>query len=103
MDANSFLSILSTFGFPTAAAVILGWFCYTLVHKYIDNTNRLLETVQQTSEKREEKLLKELQSAQQISENAIAVIESYTQKLDSIQRDVSVIKEDIREVVREKR
>lgn len=100
MDANGFISILSTFGFPTAAAVILGWFCYSMVHKYIENTNRLLETVQNTSEKREERLLKELQSAQEISENAIAVIASYTQKLDSIQKDVSVIKEDIRDALR---
>lgn len=100
MDANGFISILSTFGFPTAAAVILGWFCYTMVHKYIENTNRLLETVQNTSEKREERLLKELESAQEISENAIAVIASYTQKLDSIQKDVSVIKEDIRDALR---
>lgn len=103
MDTNAFISMLSTFGFPTAAAVILGWFCYNMVHKYIDNTNRLLEMVQQTSEKREDRLLKELETAHEVSENAMTIIASYTEKLETIQKDVSVIKDDIRVVLRERK
>lgn len=103
MDANGFISMLSTFGFPTAAAVILAWFCYNMVHKYIDNTNRLLEIVQQTSEKREERLLKELATAQEVSDNAMTIIASYTERLEVIQKDVGAIKDDIRVVLRERK
>lgn len=103
MDVNAFISILSTFGFPTAAAVILAWFCYNMVHKYIDSTNKLVEVVQHENEKREDRLLKELETAHEVSENALAIIASYTEKLETIQKDVSVIKEDIRVVLRERK
>ena len=70
---EAIIEIFEKFGFPVAVCIALGWFILKI---YKD------------SMKREEKLM-------EVNEKAIATISKYADKLESIQADVQVIKQDM--------
>ena len=80
MEAQMILEIIGTLGFPIAAVIALCWFIYKIY---------------KASEKREEELRLELKENREINRRAIETIALYAERLDTIQRDVNEIKEDI--------
>lgn len=81
MDINA---LVSTFGFPIACAIVLGWFVYKI---YNDSINGYKE--------REEKFYVELSRSREANCKFADIIASYTNKLDVIQIDVKDIREKI--------
>ena len=74
------VQIITEFGFPIAVCIALGWFVW---HLY------------KASEKREEKLMNALDESREINAQFATICQTYTTKLDSIEQDVKVIKDDV--------
>ena len=73
MDIVAIGELVSSLGFPIALVVALCFFIWTIY---------------QQSVKREEKLL-------EVNEKAISTLSLYAEKLETIQNDVSIIKEKL--------
>lgn len=73
MDMAQIIELITTVGFPIVCVLGLGWFIW---HIY------------QQSVKREERLM-------DVNEKAIATIAMYADRLDEIQTDVQIIKQDM--------
>lgn len=80
MEIAPILELISTLGFPMAACLLMGWFIYKIY---------------KASEKREEILRGEIKENREINSKAIETIAKYADRLDSIQNDIQVIKDDI--------
>lgn len=80
MEIEVITNIVQTLGFPIALVIAMGIFIYKLW---------------QQSVTREGKLYDELAACRAVNEKAISTIAHYADKLDTIQEDVKVIKEDI--------
>lgn len=80
MDTALILEMIATVGFPIVACIVLGWFIYKIY---------------KASEKREGELRQELKENREINKKAIETIALYAERLDTIQRDVNEIKDDI--------
>lgn len=80
MDIATITELIGSFGFPIAVCIALGFFIWTIY---------------KASEKREEELRQEITKSQEINNKAIETIALYAERLDTIQRDISEIKEDI--------
>lgn len=74
------IKVIVEVGFPIAACVALAWFVW---HLY------------KASEKREEKLMDALGESRNINAQFASICQTYTSKLDSIEQDVKVIKDDV--------
>ena len=72
--------IITESGFAIAACVALAWFVYILY---------------KASERREEKLMAALEESREINAKFASICQTYTIKLDSIEQDVKVIKDDV--------
>lgn len=95
MDYNTIVNLITAVGFPIVCCLVMGWFIFKIYQNYTKEHRDLLLSVQTESEKREEKLTKQLEKSQEINAQAIATIAQYADRLDNIQRDVNEIKEDI--------
>lgn len=80
MDIPLIVEIITTLGFPIAACLFMGWFIYKIY---------------KASEKREELLRVEIKESQDTNKQAIETIAKYADRLDVIQTDIEVIKDDI--------
>lgn len=74
------IKIVVEVGFPIAACAAMAWFVWNIY---------------KASEKREEKLMSELSESRKINAQFASICQTYTTKLDSIEQDVKVIKDDI--------
>lgn len=95
MDIATITSLISTVGFPIAAAIAMAWFIYQVFKKTTEQQDRNMEKVQARCKEREEKLYQEIEKNRKVNEKAIETIAHYAEKLDTIQNDISEIKTDI--------
>ena len=95
MDLAAIGSLIGTVGFPIACAIGMAWFIF-IIYKNTPKENAAnMEKVQQRCQEREEKLYYELEKCREVNEKAIDTIAHYAEKLDTIQKDISDIKNDI--------
>lgn len=73
MEVAQIIELISSVGFPIVCVLGLGWFVWNLY---------------QQSVKREERLM-------EVNEKAISTIAMYADRLDEIQTDVQIIKQDM--------
>lgn len=78
------IELIPSLGFPIVCVIALGFFVYKI---YVNSTA--------DSKAREDKLYNEIAENRKINAEAIRTIALYAEKLDTIQRDVNEIKEDI--------
>jgi hypothetical protein len=95
MDVSTVAELVSSLGFPMATAAVLGYLMFKIIHTNGIRMKELLEMLQQSSDKREELLMKELKECREVNSTAISIIAMYAEKLESIQKDVSEIKTNI--------
>lgn len=95
MDVAAITSLISTVGFPIAAAIAMAWFIYQVFKKTTAQQDANMEKVQARCKEREEKLYQEIEKNRKINEKAIETIAHYAEKLDTIQSDINEIKTDI--------
>lgn len=95
MDVAAITSLISTVGFPIAAAVAMAWFIYQVFKKTTEQQDKNMEKVQARCKEREDILYKEIDKNRKINEKAIETIAHYAEKLDTIQSDINEIKTDI--------
>ena len=77
---EAFVELITTLGFPITCVIALSWFIYKIYR---------------ASEQREVELRQEIAKSQEINNKAIETIALYAERLDTIQRDITEIKEDI--------
>lgn len=95
MDLAAITSLISTVGFPIAAAIAMAWFIYQVFKKTTEQQEKNMEKVQARCKEREDILYKEIDKNRKINEKAIETIAHYAEKLDNIQSDINEIKTDI--------
>lgn len=95
MDLAAISSLISTVGFPIAAAIAMAWFIYQVFKKTTEQQEKNMEKVQARCKEREDILYKEIDKNRKINEKAIETIAHYAEKLDTIQSDINEIKTDI--------
>lgn len=95
MDANTLTQLVTSLGFPTVCCLCMGWFIYKFYKDYTAESRANMEAVQARCKEREEKLYEEIKENREVNAQAIATIALYADRLDTIQHDVSEIKNDI--------
>ena len=95
MDLATIGTFIGTIGFPIACAVGMAWFIYTIYKNTTKENAANMEKVQKRCQEREDKLYGELEKCRQVNEKAIDTIAHYAEKLDTIQKDIGDIKNDI--------
>lgn len=80
MDATIITDLITNLGLPIALIIAMGFFIYKLW---------------QESVKRESKLYDELAACREVNSKAIETIALYADKLDTMEQDIKVIKEDV--------
>jgi chromosome segregation ATPase len=80
MDANIFVELISTLGFPIALVIAMGIFIYKIYNQSV---------------KREEALMEEIRVNRETNSKAIETIAQYSERLETIQSDIRDIKTDI--------
>jgi chromosome segregation ATPase len=80
MDANIFVELISTLGFPIALVIAMGIFIYKIYNQSV---------------KREEALMEEIRVNRETNAKAIETIAQYSERLETIQSDIRDIKTDI--------
>lgn len=95
MDLTVMVDLISNMGFPIACVIALGYFVYTIFQKVMVDSKANMEAVQARCKEREEKLYEMLTESRVVNEKAIETIAHYAEKLDVIQQDISVIKQDV--------
>lgn len=77
---EQFISIITEVGFPIACVIALGFFVWKLYQQSVD---------------RENKLYTELGACREVNSRALDTLAVYSEKLGTIQTDISEIKSDI--------
>ena len=77
----NWIEIISTLGFPIACVIALGFFVWQLYKASVAREERLME----------------------VNEKAIATIAKYADRLDEIQNDVQIIKDDVTQLMNGKK
>ena len=85
---EQFTEIMSSFGFPVACVIALGWFIWYFFKESKDE-----------SRERENSLADFIRRSQEINAQFAEIIAKYEVKLDEIHKDIEDIKEDISELV----
>lgn len=80
MDVNMFVELIGMLGFPIVCVLALGIFVYKLWQQSVE---------------REKTLMAEIAENRLVNEKAIETIAHYADKLDTIQKDIGEIKNDI--------
>ena len=91
MEMANITELISSFGFPIACVIALGWFAFYMVKKITED----MEQMRARCDAREEKLYEEIKENREVNARAIETISKYAEKLDAIQHDVNDIKTDI--------
>lgn len=89
------LQAITTVGFPIFCALGMGWFIYKIYVNTTEQNKENMEKVQARCAEREEKLYDYIDKAQEINGQAIATINLYADKLDTIATDVKEIKDKL--------
>ena len=89
---ETWLSAITTVGFPIVACIAMALFIYAIYKKTTEENAKNMEAVQDRCAAREEKLYHQLEKAQEINGQAIATIARYDEKLEDIAQDVKEIK-----------
>lgn len=84
MSFEELMTAIQTFGFPIVCAIALGWFCSFIIKK-----------IMAQNEEREKLLYKKIDECQEINKAAIETIASYAEKLETIEDNVTEIKNDV--------
>lgn len=92
---ETWLSAITTVGFPIVACIAMGLFIYAIYKKTTEENAKNMEAVQERCAAREDKLYHQLERAQEINGQAIATIARYDEKLEDIQQDVKIIKDKL--------
>lgn len=95
MDLAAIGTFIGTIGFPIACAIGMAWFIFTIYKNTTKENAANMEKVQERCKEREEKLYGELEKCREVNEKAIDTIAHYAEKLDTIQKDIGEIKNDI--------
>lgn len=80
MDVALLIELITTVGFPIVCVIALGIFIFKIYKR---------------SESREDILMDEISRMREINAQAIDTIAHYSEKFDSIQKDIGEIKADI--------
>jgi F0F1-type ATP synthase membrane subunit b/b' len=80
MDFEKIAYLVQTLGFPIVLVFLFCWFIYKIWLQ---------------SAKRETKLYEEINECRKINAQAIDTLSQYVERLETIQRDVQTIKDDI--------
>lgn len=89
------LAAITQVGFPIVMVIGLCWFVYKIYENTTAENKANMEAVQARCKEREEKLYTYLEKAQEINGQAIATLQRYDAKLDTIQNDLDIIKEKV--------
>lgn len=95
MEMANITELISSFGFPVACVIALGWFAFYMVKKITEDNGKTMEQMRARCDAREEKLYEEIKENREVNARAIETISKYAEKLDAIQHDVNDIKTDI--------
>lgn len=95
MEFNAIVSLIGTVGFPIVCCLVMGWFIFKIYQNTTKENAANMEAVQARCAAREEKLNAQIEKSQEVNAKALATIALYAERLDTIQRDVNEIKEDI--------
>lgn len=95
MVAADIIAAITEVGFPIAMVIGLCWFVYKIYQNTTQENKDNMAQVQARCKEREEKLYTYLEKAQEINGQAIATLQRYDAKLDSIQEDLEVIKDKV--------
>lgn len=80
MDIKTIETFISSVGFPIACVLGMGYFIWQLYKQSVD---------------RENKLYTQIEESRLVNAKAIDTIAHYAERLDTIQEDVKVIKNDV--------
>lgn len=86
------LAAITQVGFPIVMVIGLCWFVYKIYENTTAENKANMEAVQARCKEREEKLYTYLEKAQEINGQAIATLQRYDAKLETIQNDLDIIK-----------
>lgn len=80
MDIGIITELIATLGFPIALVIAMAYFIYKIYNQSVA---------------REEKLMEEIKANREINSQAIETIAHYSEKLETIQTDISEIKTEL--------
>ena len=95
MTAADIIAAITEVGFPIVMVIGLCWFVYKTYQNTIQENKDNMAQVQARCAEREEKLYTYIDKAQEINGQAIATLQRYDAKLDTIQNDLEVIKDKV--------
>lgn len=98
MDFGTIFELISTFGFPIACVIVLGFFVYKIYNDTKNENKETIVEIQTKSKEREDKLYSFLEDTAAINAKFAEIIARYETKLDEIKTDVKEIKTDIIEI-----
>lgn len=98
MEVETLVELINTIGFPIACVFGMAWFIFTFYKNYTAEVKANMESLQNSSAEREEKLYAEIRENREINGKFAEIIAKYDTKLDEIITDVKEIKEDIIEL-----
>lgn len=80
MDITTITELIATLGFPIALVIAMAYFIYKIYNQSVV---------------REEKLMEEIKVNREVNAQAIETIAHYSEKLETIQTDISEIKTEL--------
>lgn len=83
MEANIFLELIGTLGFPIACVIALGVFVFKIYNQSVE---------------REKTLMAEITENRLVNEKAIETIAKYAERLTHIEENITDIKNDVTEI-----
>lgn len=95
MEVGVLIELISAVGFPIACVIAMGAFIFIIYKNMTKENKENMAQVQARCQAREEKLYTEIKENREINAKAIQTISSYAEKLETIQQDVKVIKNDL--------
>lgn len=100
------IEIISTLGFPIAAVIALAAFIYKIYTDMANDRDEAreqhkadMEAIQARCKVREDRLYEEIKEGREINGKFAAIIAQYDIKLDTIQKDIDEIKQDVSIIV----
>lgn len=92
---EAFIELIPTLGFPIVCVIALAAFVFIIYRNTTKEHSETINRLQEESAAREDRLYGEIAKNREVNAQAIATIALYAERLDTIQRDVNEIKEDV--------
>ena len=99
MNAELITFLIGQVGFPIVCVIGMGYFIFHIYKTTTKNNEENMEKVQARCAAREEKLFEEIKLNREVNAKAIETISLYAERLETIQHDVSDIKQDVAKVL----